>query len=567
MAEGAVKPRLPDEWDHPDKLDAGLLRITGVCVLARIMVILDITIVSVAQRTFITQFGSTQAVVAWTITGYTLALATVIPMAGWAADRVGTKRLFLGSVLAFACGSLLCAMAPNITALIAFRVLEGLGGGMLLPLKYTILTREAGPRRLGRLMAALAIPTLLGPVCGPVLGGWLIGMLDWQWIFLINVPTGLIVFVIAGIVLPKDQPTTVGSFDLVGMLLLSPGLAAFLYGLSSVPGRGTVADFHVWMPATVGLGLITGFVFHALYRADHPLIDLRLFKIPVVALAAAGMFFYDAAVHGAVLLLPSYLQQVLHQTPLQSGVHLIPKGLGAMLTVLIAGAITDKRGPRRIVSAGVVLIAMGMSIFTYGVSQQAPYRPILLAGLAIIGMGMGCIMVPLSTAAMRVLRPDQVARGSTLISVNMQAAASVGTALMAVILTSQFNRSENVSAANKLAILRADDARRGVPLDSSALPRHVLAPDFTGNVLHDLSHAYAAVFAVAVVLVALAFIPVAFLPENPVAPVLQQPPLPARVSAPEQPLRDPFGRAHRIGRLHPRVDRVIEPQHRKPVRQ
>lgn len=502
-------------------------------MLARIMAILDITIVSVAQRTFISHFGSTQAVVAWTITGYTLALGTVIPLAGWAADRVGTKRLFLGSILAFTSGSLLCAMAPNINALIVFRVLEGLGGGMLLPLKYTILTREAGPRRLGRLMAVLGVPTLLGPVGGPILGGWLIGAFDWQWIFLINVPIGVIVFVFAAIVFPKDRPSPTGSFDFVGMLLLSPGLATFLYGVSLIPGRGTIADPRVWVPTIIGLGLIIGFVSHSLYRADHPLIDLRLFKNPMVALATSGMFLCEAAFFGAVLLFPSYLQQVLHQAPLQSGVHLIPKGLGAMLTVLIAGAITDKRGPRMIVSVGVMLVAIGMGTFAYGVWQQAQYRPILLAGLTIIGMGMGCTMVPLSTAAMRVLRPDQVARGSTLISVNLQVAASVGTALMAVILTSQFNRSENIRAANKLAILWEDAARRGVPIDPSAIPRQAAAPDFASTVLHDLSHAYTVVFMVAVVLVALTFIPAVLLPNTRAAAVAGQIPAPAQPATPE----------------------------------
>ncbi|EUA23139.1 sugar (and other) transporter family protein [Mycobacterium xenopi 4042] len=134
------------ERTDPDKLDAGLLRTAGVCAMAVVMAILDTTVVGVAQRTFITEFHSTQAVVAWTMTGYTLALATVIPLAGWAADRFGTKRLFIGSVLAFTLGSLLCAMAPNVAMLITFRVLQGLGGGMLMPLTVTILTREAGLR-------------------------------------------------------------------------------------------------------------------------------------------------------------------------------------------------------------------------------------------------------------------------------------------------------------------------------------------------------------------------------------------------------------------------------------
>src|SRR5271163_4139115 len=142
-----------DEPDYPDHLDARLLRISGVCILATIMAILDVTVVSVAQRTFIDLFGSTQAIVAWTMTGYTLALATVIPLTGWAADRFGTKRLFMASVLAFVAGSLLCAVAANILQLIIFRMVQGIGGGMLLPLGFMIITREAGPKRLGRLMS------------------------------------------------------------------------------------------------------------------------------------------------------------------------------------------------------------------------------------------------------------------------------------------------------------------------------------------------------------------------------------------------------------------------------
>ncbi|MBV9353165.1 MAG: DHA2 family efflux MFS transporter permease subunit, partial [Mycobacterium sp.] len=269
----AVNPQSParaltaGERTYPDQLDARLLRIAGVCVLASVMSILDATVVSVAQRTFIAEFRSTQAIVAWTMTGYTLALATVIPLAGWAADRFGTKRPFMGSVLAFTAGSLLCAMAPNIGSLIGFRVLQGLGGGMLMPLGFAILTHEAGPKRLGRLMAVLGIPMLLGPIGGPILGGWLIDTYGWEWIFRVNLPIGMTAFVLAAVVFPKDRPAPSETFDFIGMLLLSPGLATFLYGVSSIPARGTVADRHVWLPATIGLALIGGFVVHALYRA------------------------------------------------------------------------------------------------------------------------------------------------------------------------------------------------------------------------------------------------------------------------------------------------------------
>src|SRR5271155_4279927 len=166
------------------------------------MAILDVTVVSVAQRTFIDEFDSSQAVVAWTMTGYTLALATVIPVAGWAADRFGTKRLFMGSVVAFALGSVLCALASSIAQLIIFRVIQGIGGGMLLPLGFMIMTREAGPGRLGRLMSILSIPMLLAPIAGPILGGWLIDSASWRWIFLINLPFGIITLLLAAVIFP-----------------------------------------------------------------------------------------------------------------------------------------------------------------------------------------------------------------------------------------------------------------------------------------------------------------------------------------------------------------------------
>ncbi len=503
------------ERDYPDKLDAGLLRISGVCILATVMAILDVTVVSVAQRTFIAQFASTQAVVAWTMTGYTLALATVIPVTGWAADRFGTKRLFMGSVLAFMLGSLLCALASNIVQLIAFRVVQGIGGGVLLPLGFMILTREAGPRRLGRLMSILSIPMLLAPIGGPILGGWLIDTSSWRWIFLINLPIGLATFVLAAILFAKDHPARSETFDVIGVLLLSPGLATFLFAVSSIPRCGTVADRRVVIPAAIGLVLIAAFVLHARHRADHPLIDVRLFGNRVVTHANVTMLVFALAFFGAGLLLPSYFQQVLHQTPMQAGVHMIPQGLGAMVTMRLTGPLVDRKGPGKIVLVGIALITAGLGAFAFGVAGQAHYQPTLLIGLAIMGLGMGCTMMPLSVASVQALAPHQIARGTTLMSVSHQVGGSMGTALMSMILTNQFDRSDNIAAANKVALLQQSAARLKVPVDNSAVPRQTLAPDFSVSLLHDLSHAYTAVFVVAVVLVLSTIIPASFLPKKP----------------------------------------------------
>ena len=499
---------------YPDKLDAHLLRISGVCILATVMLIIDVTVVSVAQRTFIAEFGSSQAIVAWTMTGYTLALATVIPLTGWAADRFGTKRLFMGTVMAFALSSVLCAVASSILQLIVFRVIQGVGGGMLLPLGFMIMTREAGPGRLGRLMSIMSIPMLLAPIAGPILGGWLIATSSWRWIFLINLPIGIVTAILAAIVFPRDHPARSETFDVIGGLLLSPGLATFLFAVSSIPRFGTVADRRVLIPAAIGLMLIAGFVLHAWHR-DHPLIDLRLFQNRVITQANVTMLVFATAFFGAGLLLPSYFQQVLHHTPMQAGVHMIPQGLGAMLTMRLTGPLVDRQGPGKIVLVGIALMTAGLGTFAFGVARQAHYLPTLLIALSIMGLGMGCTMMPLSVASVQALTPHQIARGTTLMSVSHQVGGSMGTALMSMILTNQFNRSENIAAAKTLATLQQNAASTGVPVNPAAIPRQTLAPDFTDHLLHDLSRAYTTVFAVAVVLVVFTVIPASFLPKKP----------------------------------------------------
>jgi MFS transporter, DHA2 family, multidrug resistance protein len=360
----------------------------------------------------------------------------------------------------------------------------------------------------------LGIPMLLGPVGGPILGGWLIDSYGWRWIFLINVPIGVVSVVLAVLLFAKDRPSPSQSFDFIGMMLLSPGLAAFLYGMSSLPGHGSVTDRHVWVPAAIGLVLVAGFAAHALLWAAHPLIDLRLFRDRVMALANAAMLFFAAAFFGAMLLLPSYFQQLFHQTPMQSAIHIIPQGLGAMVTMPLAGRLMDRQGPGKIVMVGITLMCVGIGTFAYGSWHQAAYVPLLMVGLAVFGMGMGCTMMPLSGAAVQTLRPEQIARGSTLMNVNQRVAGSVGTAVMSVILTSQINRSDALAAANKAAALQESAAKSGVPVNPATIPRETLYPGFAQQVAHDLSHAYTLVFVVTALLIAVAYLPAAFLPKK-----------------------------------------------------
>jgi EmrB/QacA subfamily drug resistance transporter len=416
-----------------DKIDRAVLKIAGVVVIGAIMAILDITVVSVALPTFQRVFHTTYANVAWTMTGYTLALATVIPLTGWAADRFGTKRLYMLAIVLFVAGSALCSTAGSIGLLITFRVLQGLGGGMLMPLGMTIMTHAAGPDRVGRVMAILGVPMLLGPIGGPILGGWLIQSASWRWIFLINLPIGVVAFIAALLILPSDKPSPSETFDVVGLLLLSPGLALTLFGVSSIPTTHTVVAARVLIPAAIGIALVIAFVLHALHKAVHPLIDLHLFKNRQMTIAVITMTLFAVAFFGAALLFPSYFLQVRGQKTLSTGLLMIPQGVGAMITMPIAGQLTDRIGPGKVVLAGITLIIPGMIVFTQ-VSTGTPYWVLLLA-LFVMGLGMGATMMPTFTAALQTLTHANVARGSTLMNILQQVASSIGTATFSVVLT------------------------------------------------------------------------------------------------------------------------------------
>jgi len=496
------------------KLDAAVLKVAGVVVLGAVMSILDITVVSVALPAFQSVFDTSYATVAWTMTGYTLALATVIPLTGWAADRFGTKRLYMAALLLFTLGSVLCAVANSIELLIVFRVIQGLGGGMLMPLGMTIMTRAAGPERIGRLMAVLGIPMLLGPISGPILGGWLIDSFSWHWIFLINLPIGIFALVYAWKVLDKDTPSPGESFDFVGMLLLSPGLAAFLYGVSSIPEEGTFFAPRVWVASVVGILLILAFVVHA-FRPEHPLLDLRLFRNRNLTVATVSMFVFVIAFMGAGLLFPSYFLQVRGETTLIAGLLMAPQGIGAMVTMPIAGALADKVPVGRTVPFALLLIALGFLTFTQ-LDADTSYW-LLCGSLFVMGLGMGGTMMPIMTSALRTLTNHEVARGSTLVNIVQQIGGSVGTAVMSVILTAQLNGSA--------AIPGVTNPENGEPMTEAGLAiaaqmrpelleQTPVDPSLIDRGLEFAADAFSTTFWVAVVLTLVTLIPISFLPRK-----------------------------------------------------
>ncbi|MBA4607196.1 DHA2 family efflux MFS transporter permease subunit [Aeromicrobium sp. Marseille-Q0843] len=509
--------------DDDDKITPEILKVAGVVVLGAIMSILDVTVVNVALPTFQTELSTdgeplAYATVAWTATAYMLALAAVIPLTGWAADRFGTKRLYMTAIALFTLGSVLCAAAWNIESLIAFRVLQGLGGGMLMPLGMTIMTRAAGPHRMGRLMAILGIPMLLGPILGPIIGGILIDAASWHWVFLINLPIGAIGLVYAARVLPKDAPEPSESLDVVGMLLMSPGLALLLYGISSIPGEGTALASKVIVPTVIGLMLIGAFVVWS-FKPKHPLLDLRLLGNRNLRVSLIVMFLFASAFFGALLLVPTYFQQVHGESVMMAGILVAPQGIGAMLTMPIAGALVDRIPVGRIVPFGFIGILVGMFGVAMSTEPSTPYWQIIL-WLFVMGLGMGATMMPIFTSALKTLTSHEVARGSTLLNVVQQVASASGIAVISVVLTNGMQKGSIIPGSEKIPgveegltpaqLAAGSHTDRGAELVSLL----GVTPDQLQAGFNDLAHAFEQSYWVAFAVLLVTLIPVAFLPRK-----------------------------------------------------
>src|SRR5580700_7327470 len=248
------------------------------------MSILDTTIVNVAIETLSKDFKSPLSTIQWVSTGYLLALSIVIPLSGWSVERVGAKQMWILSLVVFLVGSILSGAAWSAQSLIVFRVIQGIGGGMILPIGQSIMAQAAGPQRIGRVMSVLGVPMLLAPILGPVIGGLIVTSISWRWIFYVNVPIGIVAIVLAARILPSTRSELKPRLDTLGLFLLSPGLASLVYGLSQLGSSGSTVS--VAVPITIGLVLILAFVSHAAkphtgraaMRRPPPLIDVRLFK-------------------------------------------------------------------------------------------------------------------------------------------------------------------------------------------------------------------------------------------------------------------------------------------------
>jgi len=418
---------------EPDsRIDPFVWRVAIVIVLGSIMSILDTTIVNVALDTLHRRLDSSLSDIQWVITGYLLSLATVIPLTGWASRRFGARRVYMVSLILFTAGSALCGIAGSATTLIVFRVLQGVGGGMIMPVGQMILADVAGPKAMGRVMSVTGVPTMLGPILGPTIGGLILSGASWRWIFYVNVPIGVVALVLAARILPHArQEGAARRLDVPGLLLMATGMPLLTYGLAEIGTKGTFDSSDVIVPLIAGVLLLVAFVWHCA-RAATPLLDMRLFRRSTYAAASVVMFFLGAALFGALILMPLYYQQLRGLNTIDTGLLLGPQGIGMALVMPFVGRLTDRIGGGPLVVAGVIITVIAtIPLGLVGAHTSYAWLSVVLA---FRGVGIGFAFMPAFVAAFVALDRTELPDAAPQLNVMMRVGGSIGVAVLAVVL-------------------------------------------------------------------------------------------------------------------------------------
>ena len=418
-----------------DKIDPKVLKSALILVVGLLAVIFDTTIVSVALHTLTVQLHAPVSTIQWVTTGYLLALGIAVPLSTWGLQRFGGKRLWMSALTVFLVGSIGSSLAWNVDSLIAWRVVQGAGGGIMLPVLTTLIMRAAGGKALGRTVTIIALPALLGPILGPLVGGAILTHLSWRFMFWVNVPFCVVGLYLAARYMPTDTPdpaTPKPRLDPLGLALLAPGVAAIILGLSNAGSAAGFAHPDVIYPLAIGVALVAAFAGYAL-RRPGPLVDVRLLARRPVASASAVLFFSGFSLYGAMLLLPLYNQEVRGASALTAGIMLVPQGVGALFSRNVAGRLTDTIGARPIAVAGFAIVAATTLPFALAGPHTSPW--LFALWLVIRGFGLGAVTISVMAVAFLGLDKQQIAHSSVVTRMTQQIGGSFGPAVLAVILS------------------------------------------------------------------------------------------------------------------------------------
>ncbi|WP_340018414.1 DHA2 family efflux MFS transporter permease subunit [Paenibacillus sp. FSL H3-0457] len=441
VKEQTAVPQEPAEFS----LKAIILPLLAI-IVGMIMVILDSTVVNVAIPNLVQYFETDLKTIQWTVTGYTLALSAVIPLAGWLTDRFGAKRVFLFTIAMFTLGSVLCSIAQSPEQLIIYRIIQGLGGGMVAPIGMAMVFRLAPPERRGSIMGMLGIPMLLAPALGPVLSGWFIESLSWHWIFLINLPIGIAAFILCIKFLPDTDRGRTPALDLLGMILAPIAFSMLAYGVSE---GGTS-----WTSTTTLTGVIVGGVALILFiivelRHQNPLLELRVFKSSDFSRGIILAWVSQVALFGAMILIPLYLQQIKGYTALETGLILLPQALASGVGMPLGGRLFDKIGARPLAFVGLGIISGALFILSSITAETG--LGLIITALVMMGLGMGLSMMPLNTHVLNAAPRKLVGRVTPLTAAAQQVVVSFAVAGLTGFLTSRI--ADNTTSTEPTTIV------------------------------------------------------------------------------------------------------------------
>ncbi|GAC1408002.1 MAG: DHA2 family efflux MFS transporter permease subunit [Ktedonobacteraceae bacterium] len=430
-----------------------------VVILGAFMSVLDQTVVNIAIPRLQNAFGADIHSVQWVVTAYLLTQGAMTPTASYLANTVGIKRSYIFSLIAFTLGSLLCGLAWSLPVLILFRVLQGLGGAILLPLSFTLLFREFPPEERGFALGTLGIPTLLAPALGPILGGYLVTFADWRVIFFINIPIGIVAVILATLFLREARVEGRSRFDFPGFITVAYGLAALLYACSesTTEGWGSARVLGFLLSGTLALLAFVFIETITAHRGMQPLLDLRLFANRSFAVGNIALILVIFGLFGSFFLLPIYLQVLRGQSAFRAGVILLPQALAAMVSVVLGGRLVDHIGVRAVVIPGLLLLAFATWQLTF-ITLNSPFWW-LQTLLVLLGLSLGLTGQPLVVAALADIREaQQVSDASTITTVVRSIGASIGIAILSTIVQTQTkvhftHLAEQVTASSRLGQL------------------------------------------------------------------------------------------------------------------
>jgi EmrB/QacA subfamily drug resistance transporter len=400
-------------------------------ILGTFMVILDNTVVNVALPQLGRVFNTDLSLLQWVITAYFLAQAAVIPLAGWLSDRFGAKRIYLISIVLFTAGSALCGLATSGEMLVATRVIQGLGGGMLMPIGMAVVYRLTPPERRGQIMAMFGLPLMVAPALGPVLGGYLVEFASWRWIFLLNVPIGALAMVVGLRALP-DLPAgrAAGALDTLGIVLGPIAFASLSFGISESTHSG-------WTGAPTVVGVVLGLTALALFiwrelSFAHPLLELRVFRSRDFTFAIVTQWAGFGAMFGSFFLVPMFLQQVRGYGSFETGLITLPQAAASALLMQVGGRLFDRVGARPPVLIGLGTVAAAMWLMT-GITGTTTLFDMVLP-LVLLGSGMGLMMMALNTHMLNSAPRELTSRVTALAQALQNVVSSLAIATFATVL-------------------------------------------------------------------------------------------------------------------------------------